>query len=207
MNIYLRKTLSIPYRIYVKSTRIRFWFLSRKLFKVGRNFRIGKDSVIVGGEHIQIGDGFSAHARTRLETYTHVEGEPARPKLMIGNKVSIGYDCHIGAISSITISDNVLIASRVYITDHFHGATDFENLNIPPLERKLFCKGPVVIEEDVWIGEGAVILPNVTIGRGSVVGANAVVTKSVPRFSIVGGVPAKVIRTNQNHESQDIAAR
>lgn len=199
MNIYLRKILLIPYRIYVKSTRIRLLFLSRKILKVGCNFQIGKDSVIVGGKYIQIGNGFSALARTRLETYVHIKGEPERPKLIIGNRVSIGYDCHIGAIGSITILDNVLIASRVYITDHSHGTTDLKELHIPPLERKLFYKGPVVIEENVWIGEGAVILPNVTVGKGSVVGANAVVTKSVPCFSVVAGIPAKVIRTNQNH--------
>jgi acetyltransferase-like isoleucine patch superfamily enzyme len=84
----------------------------------------------------------------------------------------------------------------VFITDHYHGTTGADDLAIPPLERKLFFKGPVVIEENVWIGEGVAIMPDVTIGKGSVIGANAVVTKSVPPLSVVAGAPAKVIRTN-----------
>lgn len=59
----------------------------------------------------------------------------------------------------------------------------------------LISKGPVVIEDNVWIGEHACIMPGTTIGKGSIVGANAVVTKDVPPYSLVGGVPAKLIKT------------
>jgi acetyltransferase-like isoleucine patch superfamily enzyme len=62
------------------------------------------------------------------------------------------------------------------------------------LSRPLYSKGEVVIEDDVWIGEMACIMPGVRIGRGTVIGAGAVVTKSMPPYCVVGGVPAVVIK-------------
>lgn len=198
MFISYKKILFAPRTIYNRIINIRTWIISCKFNKVGKPFRIGRDCVIIGGKYIQIGKSFSAHARTRLEAYDRLSGKHNCIKLLIGENVCIGYDCHIGAANSIEIGDNVLIASRVYITDHSHGSTDLDELRIPPLKRKLFSKGPVVIEDNVWIGEGVVILPNVVVGKGAVIGANAVVTKDVLPFSIVGGIPAKVIRADQN---------
>ena len=60
--------------------------------------------------------------------------------------------------------------------------------------RPMYSKGPVVIEDNVWIGEMVCILPNVRIGKGSIIGANAVVTKDVPANALVGGNPARVIK-------------
>lgn len=82
------------------------------------------------------------------------------------------------------------------ITDNSHGETDYSSLNLPPGKRPITSKGPVVIGNNVWIGDKATILPGVTIGDGSVIAANAVVTKDVPAFSVVAGNPAHVIRKN-----------
>ncbi|MBN2965577.1 CatB-related O-acetyltransferase, partial [Sulfurospirillum sp. T05] len=65
----------------------------------------------------------------------------------------------------------------------------------------IFSKGDIIIEDDVWIGSNCVILSGVTIGRGSVIGAGSVVTKNIPKYSIVGGNPAKVIKNRFNHET------
>jgi acetyltransferase-like isoleucine patch superfamily enzyme len=67
-------------------------------------------------------------------------------------------------------------------------------LSIPPSERKLISKGPVIIGDNVWVGEGVAILPNVTIGRNCIIGTNSVVTKSIPENSVAAGIPAKVIK-------------
>jgi acetyltransferase-like isoleucine patch superfamily enzyme len=83
---------------------------------------------------------------------------------------------------------------KVFITDNSHGSFTREQLDIRPNYRPLISKGPVIIEENVWIGEMVCIMPGVTIGRGSIIGANAVVTKSIPPYSIAAGVPAKVIK-------------
>ena len=79
------------------------------------------------------------------------------------------------------------------ITDNSHGDTSIDIRSYPPISRPLVSKGKVVIGENVWIGDKATILPGVSIGDGAVIGANAVVTKDVPPYSVVVGNPAKII--------------
>jgi len=115
----------------------------------------------------------------------------------IGKNVQINDYVHIGAAESLIIEDNVLIASRVFITDHNHGSYSNFLQDTPysiPIERRIVSL-PTKIEENVWIGESATILPGVTIGKGSIIGANSVVTKNIPPNSIAVGIPAKVIKT------------
>ena len=81
------------------------------------------------------------------------------------------------------------------ITDNFHGSNTLAELVIPADERKLYSKGPVIIGNNVWTGRNVCIMPGITIGDGAIIGANAVVTKDVPANSIVGGVPAEIIKT------------
>ena len=95
----------------------------------------------------------------------------------------------------IKIDSNVLIGSRVLITDHSHGNNEIADLLLPPSQRVLYSKGPVIIEENVWIGDGAAVLPNVTIGKNSIIGANTVITKDVPPNCIVVGNPARIVKT------------
>jgi acetyltransferase-like isoleucine patch superfamily enzyme len=151
--------------------------------------------VILGGRFIHIGAGFDAFPGLRIEAFDRHLGKRFTPIITIGDRVSINYDCHIGCVNEITIGNDVLLASRVYISDHSHGAPDYHDIDMPPSARKVFSKGPVVIEDGVWIGEGACILPGVRIGRHAIVGANAVVTCDVPPYTIVGGVPARSLKT------------
>jgi acetyltransferase-like isoleucine patch superfamily enzyme len=145
--------------------------------------------------YISIGRNFSSLNNLRLEAIDDYAGVKFTPELVIGNDVSITADCHMGCINKIVIGNNVLIASKVFISDHSHGEVDKQIKNVPPAKRKLFSKGPVIIEDNVWIGEGVSILSGVTIGKNSIVGANAVVTKSLPANSIAGGIPAKVLKS------------
>ena len=80
------------------------------------------------------------------------------------------------------------------ITDNSHGRFCEQELNIPPNRRPIYSKGPVVIGNNVWLGEKSSIMPGVKIGNGVVVAANAVVTHDVPDNCIVAGVPAKIIK-------------
>jgi acetyltransferase-like isoleucine patch superfamily enzyme len=107
--------------------------------------------------------------------------------LRIGRHCSINYGVSVGATGSITIGDRVRIGPYTMIVDtDFH---DVHRRDVRPPPR------PVVIEDDVWIGAKACIMPGVRIGRGSIVGTAAVVTKDVAPFTIVGGIPAKPLRT------------
>jgi acetyltransferase-like isoleucine patch superfamily enzyme len=166
-------------------------FIPIKLLKIGSNLSIDYPIYLVGGKSIIIGDNFTCYKRTRLEVVGNLSN---RPKIVIGNNVCINWDCHLGALELIKIDNNVLIGSRVLITDHSHGDNTFSDLKLPPSKRALYSKGPVFIEENVWIGDGVAILPNVTIGKNSIIGANAVITKNVPPNSVVGGNPARILR-------------
>lgn len=166
--------------------------------QAGFGIHFGYDCVIVGAKYISIGNNFIAHDRNRIEAISRNGAVEYNPRIDIGSNVIISYNCHIGAINYVKIGNNVLLASNVYITDHDHGNTTYEDLILPPVSRDVVSRGPVIIEDNVWIGEGVVILAGVTVGHNSVIAANAVVTKSVPPFSVAAGVPAIVIKNVQN---------
>ena len=149
---------------------------------------IAKPDLLYQTDAISIGKGVSIRKGARLETIGSWNGK--EPKMVIGDGCSIHLYFHCGAAQSVTIGRNVLIASRVYISDHDH---EFDNPELPPIKAGLIVS-PVVIEDEVWVGEGAVILKGVTVGKRAVIGSNAVVTKDVPPFSVAGGVPAKILR-------------
>jgi acetyltransferase-like isoleucine patch superfamily enzyme len=170
------------------------FFISEQLKSHGSDIFFAYPLYLKGGKYIKIGTNVGFDQRLRLDAIDEFMGDTFNPILIIGDNVSIQKDCHIGAINKIVIGNNVLLASKVYISDHSHGEVTKEALLLPPAQRKLYSKGPVIIEDNVWLGEGVVVLPNVIIGENSIVGANAVVTKSIPKNSVVGGNPARIIR-------------
>lgn len=193
---------SLTNRIFTKLTAIlstwcktyRTWLLLPKFKSVGKkpnfNFPIYKH----GLSNVVLGDNFHCGERLKLRTFSDWRDKRFKPEIIIGNNVNIESDCHISAINSVIIDDNVLIASFVYISDHAHGEISAEILTTPPLERPLVSKGPVRICKNVWLGEKVTILPGVTVGEGSIIGANSVVTKDIPPFCVACGCPAKIIK-------------
>lgn len=98
----------------------------------------------------------------------------------------------ITAIHSVVIGNGVLTGRNVLITDNAHGESVASY--IPPGDRCLVSKGSTVIEDNVWLGDNVSILPGVHVGKGCIVGTNSVVTKNVPPYCVVGGIPAKVLK-------------
>lgn len=105
----------------------------------------------------------------------------------IGKNVFINFDCTFLDLGGITIEDNVLIAPKVSLLSEGH--------TISPAGRQSLVPGHVHIKKGAWIGANATILPGVTVGENAVVAAGAVVSKDVPDNTIVGGIPARIIKT------------
>ena len=110
--------------------------------------------------------------------------------LVVGDYVGLSEGCFIQVRGSVSIGSHVMMGPgvRIFSENHEIGSVD-QLLVDQPTVRKGVC-----IEDDIWIGSGATILDGVTVGHGSVIAAGAVVTRDVPPFSIVAGVPGKVIR-------------
>lgn len=114
-------------------------------------------------------------------------------KLKIGANVSIGKSAMLQCIGGVTVGDNVMIAHGSQIISAGHRITEpGENMRFSGLEI-----APIILEDDVWIGAGAIVLPGVTVGKGAVVAAGAVVTKNVEPYTIVAGIPATLIRNRE----------
>lgn len=148
---------------------------------------------IRGKKGIDFGNGLTTGYGCRIESFS----KDGNKTLFFGNNVQLNDYCHINALKSVRIGDNVLIASKVFITDLEHGSyIGDENDSLPNSivkDRHLSSK-PVNIGNNVWIGELCSVLPGVTIGENCIIGANSVVTKSIPPNSIAVGNPAKVIK-------------
>lgn len=157
---------------------------------------LGKNSFIVKPWHIEvfggpvrIGDNISllgcSDKKTRLTVWSdkkNIDG------IVIGDHVLISPGVRISAANSIRISDSCMLASHVYITDSdWHGIYD---RSLPPSEYS-----SVVLEENVWVGDSAIVCKGVRIGKNSIIGAGSVVTSDIPSNVIAAGNPAKIVRT------------
>ncbi|GAB6011240.1 acyltransferase [Viscerimonas tarda] len=162
--------------------------------KFGKNSILHCPIVLLGCKYISIGKNVGIGARAIITAWDEFEEDKFSPQITIGNNVNIGEDCHITAINKIEIGDNVLMGKKVTITDNAHGKTEYALLSIPPQKRPLYSKGPVVIEDGVWIGDKATILAGVHIGKNTIIGSNAVVTRDIPANCVAGGIPARVIK-------------
>ena len=135
---------------------------------------------------------FGAKVGKRVTFYPGIKIIPAK-NLALGDQVDLSWGVILAPSGGITIGDRSLIGFHTHIISVNHA--------IPPRPEPIFHSGyvnkPIVIGKDVWIGSHCVILPGVTIGEGAIVAAGSIVTKDVQPFTIVGGVPAKLIKERQ----------
>jgi serine acetyltransferase len=149
-------------------------------FEHPRQAFLGRGSVIAGGTRIKCVPG----------------------TFQLGDAAYVGEGCWISCTESVRIERNALLGPGCHITDANHGFS-----GRAPINRQPRVASPVTVGEGAWLGAGAKVLAGVRVGRGAVVGAGAVVTKDVADFTIVGGVPARLlahrveqqeIRSNEN---------
>ena len=165
---------------------------------VGKNFIVEEYSELncLASNGIVIGDKVTIGSYALIRP-TGKYGGAVGAGLKVGNNSNIGPFAYIGCSGMITIGNNVMISPRVSIYAENH---NFSRTDIPMKEQGV-AREEVVIEDDCWIAANSIILAGVTIGKGSIVSAGSVVTKDIPPYSIVGGVPAKIIKTRNEHIS------
>lgn len=169
--------------------RWRLW--SRRFGSVNGYVHIGENVTFQNPDTLHFGKGVQIGKHSYFLPLKQFRGVRYHPSIIIGDNCWIGIRNSFAAIDCIEIGKNVLFAGYVHITDHSHG---YEDPNIPISQQTLISKGPVIIEDQCWLGFGSEVLSGVHIGRHSVVAARAVVTKDVPPFCVVAGNPAKIIK-------------
>ncbi|MCX5469848.1 DapH/DapD/GlmU-related protein [Acinetobacter nematophilus] len=172
-------------KIVINVIKTRIFFHKARLIRFPFDIR--------GKNFVKIDEGFTTGVGCRVEALP----EGNYKTLFIGKNFQMNDYVHITAMQSVIIGDNVLLASKIYISDCTHGSyggdDNDSHPDTPPDKRSLFSK-PVIIEDNVWLGEFVSVLPGVTIGKGTIVGANSVVSKSLPPYVIAVGSPAKPIK-------------
>ena len=172
-------------RFWASIYRLRYWFA---FITVGKNFYVNPPLTIVPFIFpskkllkIKLGDNVLLNKGVIIQGSSEVS---------IGDRTLIGPYSVIGCNEKINIGKNVLIASGVSIrdTDHIYNSRRI------PISQQSINTSPVIIGDGVWIGSNATITKGVRIGKGAIVGENEVVTKNVKAYSIVGGVPTKLIK-------------
>lgn len=172
--------------------KLSIWVIRTKL--IWRNARIIRFPFdLRGKKYISVNSGFTTGVGCRLEAYPVNENKV----LHVGKNVQINDYVHITARESVIIGNNVLMASKIYISDCSHGSysgdSNDSDPRIIPIDRNLYSE-PIVINDNVWLGEFVSVLKGVEIGEGTIVGANSVVSKNLPSYVIAVGTPARPIK-------------
>ncbi|MGL5434751.1 MAG: acyltransferase [Lachnospiraceae bacterium] len=186
--LVLKYTKSGTY--YVKIARGKIFAIITKQEKA-KHLSIAQNVIINNSNCIKIGNNVSIDHDAEFYPLGQFKGIRYPSKITIGNNVSIGAYNRFASCDNIEIEDDVLFAAYVHITDHSH---EFRDITLPVLRQGIFEKKQVKIGKGSWLGFRCNILSGVTIGEHCVIAAGAVVTKDVPSYSVVAGIPAKVIK-------------
>jgi acetyltransferase-like isoleucine patch superfamily enzyme len=167
----LRTRAQIQLALKRRGSRVPFFFKGDPWpFREGGGVQIGRGVFVGSGAWFSVGPG---------------------ARLTIGDNAHINRGFVLACVGNVAIGRNVVMADRVFIGDTNHGYAD---VSTPIILQPMAPPRPVVVEDDCWLGIGVCVLSGVTIGRHSVIGANSVVTRDVPPFSVACGNPAVVVK-------------
>jgi acetyltransferase-like isoleucine patch superfamily enzyme len=180
--------MSLLNRVYQKYCRTVFWLTHKLSFKtLGQGAYLVKPFRVDGGNNISIENG----TFFQRGVWLYCCGiDDLHASLSVGEGCIFGYNNHITSIREVKICDYVLTGNNVYISDNIH---EYEDTTSPVMHQSVRFKRPVVIGTGAWIGENVSII-GASIGKNSVIGANSVVTRDIPDYSVAVGAPAIVIR-------------
>jgi len=176
-----RLLLSLKSKVFICLHRKRF-------IEIGNNCRVYSPLKIGGSCNIKLGNNVVIEYKTWLAALP-IDAK-SECLLEIGDGTSIGHFNHIYATKRIIIGKKVLTADKVYISDNLHG---YEDINVPIIDQPIRQIAEVVIGDGTWIGENVCII-GAKVGKNCVIGANSVVTKDIPDYSVAVGIPARVIK-------------
>lgn len=137
--------------------------------------------------------GMGCHIGKKCKIQPHVD-VGFRPNLIVGDRCQIN---QLTQIKTAVIGNYVMIAPGVVFLDRTHFAS---RLDVPMYHQGSSERTPVVIDDDVWIGQNAILMPGIRVGKGAIVGAGSVVTKDVPSMAVVAGVPARIIKMRDRRD-------
>ena len=182
--------------LYNKFSRIKRLLLTQFFYKfhfesIGKKTIIFKPLKLLNSQNITIGDNVNIEENVTLYSVDKYNNTAYGGKIFVGDNTYINSSCNITAANEIHIEENVVIAFNVSFFDFNH---NFDNIHIPVKYSNLKLLGKIRISRNCWIGMNVAIIGNVTLGEYCIVGANSVVTKSFPSYSIIAGVPAKIIK-------------
>ena len=178
--IRFERILALPYGwVY----RVIFRYMGKDVFVSPFIHAVGLDCVSIGSKS-------RISRNTRVLALKSYGAQLFNPEISIGENVSIGFGCTLSCINRIDIGDDVTIGDNVYVADSGH---DYKNPELGVLDQPLL-PGRISIGKGAWVGYGAFVAGSVSLGEHSVVGANSVVTRSVPAYTVVAGAPAKPVK-------------
>lgn len=156
--------------------------LRRRVGQLGQGSRIDRPDLLTGASNIYLDRRVCIWPHARIEC---INWNGGRGRIEIGERTKVQMYFHCAAAESVRIGRGVLIAGRVYISDHDHAW---------PSDQGGLIVSPVEIGDNCWLGEGCAVLKGVTLGSNCIVGTNAVVTRSAPAGSMLAGVPARIVK-------------
>jgi len=175
------------------------------------NLTIQSPRRIINSKKIFIGDDVKLGSNCTLKALTgypggwmkhpeskHIENN-FDSEIWIGHRVTASGSLYLSAAKKISIEDDVMLASNIYISDCTHG---HDHAEIPYKYQGITGVSPILIKKGSWIGQNVVVMPGVTVGEMSIIGANSVVTADVPDKCLAVGVPARIIKKWSREEKR-----